>query len=357
MENVPRSRVARLSRKIHSFIDSRNSDIYTHLADPGGAGNLLSGPPTGSVVLSTPNEVIGSQSIKRGRGRRRNTVDLTDENTKKDLMEEWARMRQSQGALPPLGINERACFSQTLLHDSRKGDVSVSSVQLEAITRGNSLDLSKSQTAITNNLQSQGTILDVSLGGSSSTRLDIENSLSVRTDTPGKKLDHKDSVPPDDGTEQPVVSSVGNETPSTSIPDTHMDEESPSDELADVPETTYHLDLVQCPGSNPPPLSAPPPRKDSVHIRHTESTKLSINEQAEAASSNSPPKESRSVTFPQTYPTATGNIHLDSDEEFYMLDIPEIFTLPWVPVSSHLYVPCGLGKLVSGKWVFLVCRN
>lgn len=351
MENVPRSRVARLSRKIHPFIDSRRLDIYTHLADPDGAGSLLSGTP-GSVTLSTPHEMIGSQSIKRSRGRRRNTLDLTDENTKKDLMEEWARMRQSQGALPPLGIDENICFGQMLLHDNRKGDGSVSSVQLEAMTRGNSstLHLSKSQTAITNILQSQGTILEVSPGGSSSTQLDIENSLLVRTDISEEKLDHKDSALPDGGTKRPVVRSVGNETTSASIPDTHMDEESPSDDLAGVPETTCHSDLVQSPRSNPPPLSAPPLRRDSsAHTRHTELTKLFVNERAEAESSNSPPKESRSVTFSRTYPIVTGNIHLDSDEEFYMLDIPEVFTLPWVPVSPHLYVPRGLGKLVSGK--------
>ena len=336
MENVPRSRVsARLLRKIHPLIDARSSDIYTHLADPDGKGNLLSEPPAGSIMLSTPNEMVGSQSVKRPRVRRRNTVDLTDENAKRDLMEEWARMRQSQGTLSLSEINGNG---QMLLHDNRKGDGSVSPKQLEAISRRNSLNpgLAKSQTAISIS-QSQQTILDVSPRGSSSAQMDFENALLVGTDTPGENLDLKDSVlHSDGGTEQPIVPSTCIETPS--ILDSHMDEDSPSGELQ-YPESD----------STPPSLSASPSREDSVHTRHAELAELPVNEQAQAETLNNPPKESRSATFPKPCPFGTGSIHLDSDEEFYMLDIPEIFTLPWVPVSSHLYVPPSLGKLISGE--------
>jgi hypothetical protein len=333
VENIPRSRVsARLLRKIHPFLDGRSSDIYTHLADPDGKGNLLSEPPADSVVLSTPNEMVGSQSVKRPRGRRRNTVDLTDENTKRDLMEEWARMRQSQGALSLSGINGNACFSQVHLHDNRQGDESLSPMQLEAINRRNSPnpDLVRSQTTIIHISQSQETLLDVSPKGSSSTQMDFENALPVGTDASAKNLDLKDlELLSDGGTEQSIV---------PAILDFQMDEDSSGGEL-------------QYPESTPPApsLSASPSREDAVHTRHVESTKCPVNEQAEAESLNNPPKESHSVTFPQTYPFGTGSIHLDSDEEFHMLDIPEVFTLPWVPVSSHLYVPPGLGKLISGK--------
>ena len=86
-------------------------------------------------------------------------------------------------------------------------------------------------------------------------------------------------------------------------------------------------------------------------------TKFPENEQAEAESLNNLSEDSPSVTLPETYPFDTTSIHLDFDEEFYMLDIPEIFTLPWEPVSSHLYVPPSLGKLISGKQLFLVSRN
>ena len=326
VENIPRSRVsARLLRKIHPFLDGRSSDIYMHLADPDGKGNLLSEPPAGSVVLSTPNEMVGSQSVKRSRGRRRNTVDLTNENTKRDLMEEWARMRQSQGALSLSGINGNTCFSQMLLHDNRKGDGSDSPIHLETITRRNSLDpdLVGSQTTIVSISQSQETTLDVSPKGSSSIRMDFENALPVGTDASGKNLDLKDLVlPSDGGTEQTIL-------------DSHVDEDS--------------LGELQYPESTLPSLPASPSREDAVHTRHAELTKFPVNEQAEPESLDNPPKESHPVSFLQTFPFGTGSIHLDSDEEFYMLDIPEVFTLPWVPVSSHLYVPPGLGKLISGK--------
>jgi hypothetical protein len=362
VEYVRPSRVsARLSRKIHPFFNSRSSDIYTHLADPDGAGSLLSAPPASSITLSTPNETVGSQSVKKSRGRRRKIADLTDENARRELMEEWARMRQSQGSLPLSGINENACFSQPLLHGNRKDDESVSSVQLEAKPRRSSADadlVTSQTTTIVSISQSQETILDVSLRSSSPTQMDFENALPVGTDAPGKKLDHKDSVlPSDGGTEHPIVPSMGIEAPSISILDSHVDEESPTGEPSSPPETAHHLDLLQCPGLSSPSLPASSSREDSVHIRHTKSTKLPENEQAEATSLSNSPKDSPSVTFPEPCPSDTGSIHLDSDEEFYMLDIPEIFTSPWVPVSSHLYVPPSLGKLISGKQLFLVSRN
>lgn len=347
---------ARLACKTHPFISSRSPDIYTHLAGPDGAGKLLSEPPTGSVISSTSDEMIGSQSVtqsvKQPRGRRRKAVDLADENAKKDLMEEWARMRQSQGTLPLSGIDENACFSQMLLRDARKGDESVSSMQLEVITRRNSLDadlVRKETTTIINIPQSQETMLDVSPRDSFSTQVDFENALPVGTDTSGKQLNHKGSVLPSDGvTGQPIVPGVDMEAPSTSIPGPHMGQVSSSDELADV--RAHHLDLLQCSGSSPSTLSASPSREDSVHIRHMKVTELPINDQAEPRSLDNPSKDSHSVTPSQTS-SIDSDIDLDSDEEFYMLDIPEIFTLPWVPVpvASQLYVPPSLGKLISGK--------
>lgn len=351
---------ARLARKIHPFINRRSSDIYTHLAGPDGAGNLLSEPPAGSVILSTPNEMVGSHSVKQPRGRRRKVVDLTDENAKRDLMEEWARMRQSQGTLPLLGINEDACFSQMLLRDTRKGGESVSSsIQLEAITQRNSPDadlVRNETTTIINISQSQETIVNVSPWGSFSTRMEFENALPAGADASGKKLGHKGSVlPSDGGTDQSIVPGVDMEAPSTSSPDPHVGQAPPSDGLAGV--RAYHLDLLQPSGSSPPTFSISPSREDSVHSRHTKLTELPVTEQAEAMSLSSPSKDNRSVTFSQTASLDSSSIHLDSDEEFYMLDIPEVFTLPWVPVASHLYVPPSLGKLVSGKQVFLASRN
>ena len=340
VEHVLPTRVStRLARKIHSFIDSRSADIYTHLAGPDGAGNLLTEPSTGSVILPTPNAMAGSQSVEKPRGRRRRVVNLTDENAKKDLMEEWARMRQSQGTLPLLGMDENACFSQMLLRDTRKGERSVSSVQLETITRRHTPD-----PELTN---SQETILDDSRRCYFSTRTDSENALPAGTN--GKELDHIGSVlPSGGGTEQPIVSSVDIEAPLTSIPDPYMDEGSPSDELVGVPGTTHNHDLLQYLGSSPPTHSVSPLRGDSVVIM------LPINEQAEAVSLNNPSKDRHPVTFSQTYSFENNSIHLDSNEEFYMLDIPEIFTLPWEPVTPHLYVPPSLGKLISGMQVFLV---
>ncbi|KAH0838420.1 hypothetical protein J3R83DRAFT_6727 [Lanmaoa asiatica] len=356
VEYVPPSRVsARLARKIHPFINSRSSDIYTHLADPDGAGNLLSEPPAGSVILSIPNEVVGSQSVKQPGGRRRKIVNLADENAKKDLMEEWARMRQSQGTLPLSGIDENACFSQMLLRDVRKGDGSVSSTQLEAMMRKSSADSDPAEnetTTIIDITRSQETILDVSPGSSFSTRIDFENVLPTGAETSVEKLDHEASVlPSDGGTEQPIVPGIDVEALSASIPDPHIDEASPRNELAGIPETTNHIDLLRCPGSSPPILSASPSREDSVHPRHTKLTKFTVNEQAETASLNDPLKSRHPMTSQMSL-FDSNNIHLDSDEEFYMLDIPEVFTLPWVPVASRLYVPPSLGKLISGKQVF-----
>lgn len=349
-EYVRPSRVsARLARKIHPFINSRSSDIYMHLADPDGAGNLLSEPPAGSVMSSTSNEMVGSQSAKQPRGRRRKVVDLVDENAKKHFMEEWARMRQSQGTFPLTGIDKNACFSQMLLRDTRKGGESVSSMQAETITRRNTPDpdlVRDEATTIINIPQPQETILDVSQKGSISAQVDFGNAFPAGTDASGRQLDHKGSVlPSDSGNEQPIVPGVDMGVPSTSIPDLHLDEVSPSDELASVPEIAY---LLQCSETSQETLSAPPSREDSVHVRHRKLTNLP-NEQVEAVGLNNPSKDSRSVIFPQTSSFDNSSIHLDSDQEFYMLDIPEIFTLPWVPVASHLYVPPSLGKLISGK--------
>ena len=358
VEHVLPSRVsARLSRKIHPFFNSRNSDIYTHLADPDGAGNLLGAPPAGSIPLSTPNEMVGPQSVKKTRGRRRKTTDLADENAKRKLIEEWARMRQSQGSLPLSGINENACFNQTPLHENRKDDGSVSSVRLDALTQRSSpdADLATSQTTtIVDISQSHETIVDISLQGSSLARMDFENALPMGTDTPGKKPDHKGSVlSSDGGIEHPIVPRLGIGAPSTSILESHVDEESPTGKSAGAPKIAHHPDSLECPGLSFPSLPASSSREDFVHML----TKFPENEQAEAESLNNLPEDSPSVTLPETYPFDTTSIHLDFDEEFYMLDIPEIFTLPWEPVSSHLYVPPSLGKLISGKQLFLVSRN
>ncbi|KAG8219924.1 hypothetical protein J3R82DRAFT_919 [Butyriboletus roseoflavus] len=182
--NRPSRVSARLARKIHPFINSRSSDIYMHLADPDDARNLLNEPPAGSVMLSTPNDMVGPQP----RGRRRKFVDLADENAKKHFMEEWARLRQSQGALPLSGIDENACFSQMLLRDTRKGDESVSSMQLEVVPRRNTPDadlVRNEATSITNITPSQETILDVSPRDSFSTQMDFET-LPAGTDASGE---------------------------------------------------------------------------------------------------------------------------------------------------------------------------
>ncbi|KAG6381324.1 hypothetical protein JVT61DRAFT_5734 [Boletus reticuloceps] len=327
VEYVPSSRVsARLSRKIQPFMINRSSDIYTHLAGPDGAGNLLNEPPAGSTISSTPNDTVGSQSTKRPRGRPRRVTDLTDQNAKRDLIEEWARMRQSQGTPPLSGLNQNTRLSQTLLHENRDGDNPASSMQPETITQRSTSDTDLvSQTATTIGIsRSQGTKPDVSLPGLSLTQTDFKNALPVA--------------------EQPIVPNLGVGAPSTSALDSHIDEDSPSSRPAGDPEVVYHPELSQCSGFSPPPLSALPSREGSIHIRHAKSTKSPINEQADP----DPPKHSHPVTFSPTYSLDTGNIYLDSDEEFYMLDIPEVFALPWVPVSSHLYVPPSLGKLVSG---------
>lgn len=344
VEHVPPLRVsARLSRRIHPCFDSLNSDIYTHLADPDEAGNLLSERP---VVSSTPNGFVGSQSVQRSRGRRRKIPDFTDENAKKDLMEKWTQMRQSRGALSLSGINKSASFSQMPLHENKKaGDGSVSSVQLEAIAQTDT-NMAKSQTTTVINIsQSQEPILDVCLWDASSTRAGSENALPMDTDALEEKSDSK--LLSDGRIEQPIILSSGSE-PSISNLDTHTDKDFPSDELAAVPETTHHPDWLQSSEFPPSSLSASPFREDSIPNGHTKLTNLSINEQAEAVSLNIPPKDAHLVSLGAN-PSDTGNIHLDSDEEFHLLDIPEIFTLPWVPVSSHLYVPPNLGKLVSGK--------
>ena len=348
VEYAPPPRAStRLARRIHSFIHSRSSDIYTHLAarGPDGAGTLLSESSAGSVILSAPNETVDSEMIQRPRGRRRKVVDLTEENAKKNLMEEWARMRQFQGILPLSGIDENASFGQTGLRDSRKGDGPASSVQLEATARKHTPDPELRL------LESQATSLDDFRGYSLSHPVDSENTLHAATDE--KKIDHIGSMlPSDDRTKQPLVSSVDTEAPSTSISDAHRNEDSPSDKLARAPGTALNLDpLQQYSDSSPPTFSLSPSRNDSVIAE------LSIDEQAEVVSLSNPSADSHSVAFSQTYSLDNSSIRPDSNDEFYMLDIPEIFTLPWEPVNSRLYVPPGLGKLVSGTQIFLVFQN
>ncbi|KAF8140106.1 hypothetical protein EV363DRAFT_1393027 [Boletus edulis] len=202
-----------------------------------------------------------------------------------------------------------------------------------------------SQTATTIGIsRSQGTKPDVSLPGPSLTQTDFKNALPVGTDAAGNKLDHDPVIPSDGKAEQPIVPNLGVGAPSSSALDSHIDEDSPSSRPAGDPEVAYHPESLQCSGFSPPPLSTLPSREGSIHIRHAKSTKSPINEQADP----DPPKRSHPATFSPRCSLDTGNIYLDSDEEFYMLDIPEVFALPWVPVSSHLYVPPSLGKLVSG---------
>ncbi|KAG9314488.1 hypothetical protein JVU11DRAFT_5285 [Chiua virens] len=306
------SRVSRLARRLF-FNNELNSDIYTHLADPGNAGSLLREPSIQSVISSTPSEMVGSQSMKKFRGRKRKVVDFTDENAKKNLMEEWARMRQSQGTLPLSGIDDNTCISRTVLRDAQKGDGSVSSMQRGAVT--------SPDPGITEATQ---TTMDASNGGSSSAR----TLGPAGTDTSGNTLlDHEDIV-----------------APSTSIPDSPMDRGSPDNSQTAVPGPTSRLESR----TPPPTLCTSTSQNDSVDTIHAKFTNLPVNGQAKGTKLDNPSKYSHSTTFPESHSFDDTGIPLDSDEDFHMLDIPELFTLPWVSVASHLYVPPGLGKLISG---------
>ena len=314
VEYVPPSRAsARLARRLHSFLNGRSSDIYTHLAGPDGAGDLLSKPPAGSVSSSTPNETAGSQTVQKPRGRRRKTVDLTDENAKKDLIEEWARMRQSQGTLSLSGVDEGARFTQMQLRDTRKDDES-----LEPIARTRSLD---AQAKIPND--------------SLSPRMDSENVLSANKG--GNEMNLIDStLRSEGGTEQQIAPRVDIETSASPIPGPRVGKDLPDSEPACVPETA-HPYLSQHPTSLQT-QSVPRVRADSA-----------VPTSEQAVSFDSPPKDSYSNVLS---PVRSFDIRPDSDQEFHMLDISEIFALPWEPVASHLYVPPSLGKLISGTRVF-----
>lgn len=317
VEGVPPARVStRLARKIHSFVNGRSSDIYTHLAGPDGAGNLLSRPPAVSVTLTTPNVTVGSPSVQKPKRRRRKVIDLTDENAKRDLMEEWAQMRQSQSTLPLSGVDENACC-QMPLRNTLKVDGTTSSVPLEAMTQ--------KHTHGPELMKSQVTMHDTSHRDSFSTRPDSDNRLN------GTKPDHVGSaVLPSGKTKQSIL-----QAPSASVPDPYMCESSPNDKLADVPGAVHNL--LRYPASSPPTLPVSRLQEDSVV------TDMPINERAEGSCSV--------TSFDNT------STYLAPDQEFYMLDIPEVFTLPWEPVASCLYVPPSLGKLISGMQMFLISRN
>ncbi|KIJ21624.1 hypothetical protein PAXINDRAFT_95167 [Paxillus involutus ATCC 200175] len=382
-EYVPPSRIsARLARKTHPFISSRSSDIYTHLADPNVASYLPSNPPVGSIMLPTPSmePMPDSKLVKKPRGRPKKFVDLADEKTKKALMEEWARMRQSQSTLSEKG--EQAYGTGTKqTYGSQENEGFASSVPAEVETQRNSLDpeAGGNQVITTNeNAQTQENLVNVSTERHLPTQPDFGNVnsksgepsplLMVRLKSPStyppvvipQPADSsEDRDAPQDfaglkggGDEQPILPEADIQPLSIIISNLHVHAD-PTGGRINEPETlweeaTPHQPVLLYEYTGPSLFvpSIPPSQEDYTDGRPAKS---SGEAQAEATNLEHRRHDPSVTPPPPTHVVADSNgPDLEYDEEFHMLDVPEILTLPWEAVASQIYVPPALGHLIAG---------
>ncbi|KIK95379.1 hypothetical protein PAXRUDRAFT_11475 [Paxillus rubicundulus Ve08.2h10] len=354
-EYVPPSRIsARLARKAHPFIRNRSSDIYTHLADPNVTGHLPSKPPVGSIMLTTPSmeSVSHSKLVKKPKGRPKKFVDLADEKTKEALMEEWARMRRSQGALLEKGEQDRGTGAKQT-YGSQENERFALSGQAEAETQRHSLDpeVSGNQVTTTNkNAQVRETLVNVSTGRRLSTQPDFGNVESCK---PSPLVRPKSPyLPSGGGDEQPILPESDIQPLSITISNPHV-HTSPTGGRISAPELLWEettprhsVLLCECTGPSLFVPSVPPSPEDYTNGRPAKSPGET---QAEATNLEHRRHDSPVTPFPPTRAVTDSNgPNFDYEEEFRMLEVPEILTLPWEPVASHIYVPPALGHLIAG---------
>ncbi|KAF8844050.1 hypothetical protein BDN67DRAFT_963542 [Paxillus ammoniavirescens] len=382
-EYVPPSRIsARLARKTHPFISSRSSDIYTHLADPNVASYLPSNPPVGSIMLPIPTmePMPDSKLVKKHKGRPKKSVDLADEKTKKALMEEWARMRQSQSTLSKKGEQAHGTGTKQT-YGSQENEVFASSIPAEVETQRNSLDpeAGGSQVMTTNeNVQTQEILVNVSTERHLSTQPDFGN-VNSESGEPSLLLmvppkspstyppavipqpadSSEDRDAPEDpagleggGDEQPILPGADIQPLSIIISNLHV-HAGPTGGRINEPETpweevTPHQPILLYEYTRPSVFvpSIPPSQEDYTNGKPAKS---SGEAQAEATNLEHRRHDPSVTPPPPTYVVADSDgLDLEYDEEFHMLDVPEILTLPWEPVTSQIYVPPALGHLIAG---------
>ncbi|KAH7883717.1 hypothetical protein F5I97DRAFT_1929963 [Phlebopus sp. FC_14] len=318
---------ARLARRIHSRINPCNPDIYEHLADPSGSGALLSEPFGPSTNVSSASLLAALTSDKKKpKGPPKRPLDLGDDGTRIALMEEWARIRMSQGMLP--GASELVQVMQTSPsshnHPEGRGATPLSSGP-EVACQGNS----RMQTWHSQNF----------CVGNPRQYLDLSSHESDTTLHPG---DSHANSPTNIVYSEPQTSTEGSQhlEPQFVIDRSAISEEEVVLLTAEQPLVLGERAQLSAAPSDfaahngcMSDAGGPPTKKEDVGADR--------------------PAPSGSVIYPQLNGSdhsfqRNGNGDMNFDAEFHMLDLHDILTLPWEPLTSQIYVPPSLGQLIAG---------